>query len=189
MIHLRESVDFPAILVPVYELAFLKGERRREGLQVPQKQRKRCRKRNSTAVVDRALVDRALYPNHVWSYDFVADQTIDERRLRFLTVFDEFTREAIWIGCARYLNSHNVVRVLTQLAESREHPRIIKSNNGPEFVAARIQGWIEDRPTDAYFIEPGSPWQNGLNERFNWTGCLRQVIALMEVRTAGRTSR
>jgi hypothetical protein len=100
--------------------------RRREGLPVPQKQRKRRRKGNSTTDVD-----RALYPNHVWSYDFVADQTIDGRRLRFLTVIDEFTREAIWLECARYLNSHDVVRVLNQLVESRGHPAIIKSDNGP----------------------------------------------------------
>jgi putative transposase len=155
--------------------------RKREGLQVPQKQRKRRRKGNSTA-----LVDRALYPNHVWSYDFVADQTIDGRRLRFLTVIDEFTREAIWIECARYLNSHDVVRVLNQLVESRGHPAIIKSDNGPEFVAARIQEWIEDRPTDTYFIEPGSPWQNGHNESFNGVlrdGCLNRW-AFMSVREA-----
>lgn len=133
---------------------------------MPRKQRKRRRRGKSTTDVD-----RALYPNHVWSYDFVADQTIDGRRLRFLTVNDEFTREAIWIECGRLLNSHDVVRVLGQLVESRGHPAIIKSDNGPEFVADRIQEWIEDRPVDTRFIEPGSPWQNGHNESFN--GVLR----------------
>jgi len=59
-------------------------------LQVPKKQRKRRRTGNSTTDED-----RALYPNHVWSYDFVSDQTADRRKLRFLTVIDEFTREAI----------------------------------------------------------------------------------------------
>jgi transposase InsO family protein len=146
--------------------------RKREGLQVPRKQRKRRRRGKSTTDVD-----RALYPNHVWSYDFVADQTIDGRRLRFLTVIDEFTREAIWIECARLLNSHDVVRVLDQLVESRGHPAIIKSDNGPEFVANRIQEWTQDRPVDTRFIEPGSPWQNGHNESFNGVlrdGCLNR---------------
>ena len=155
--------------------------RKREGLQVPRKQRKRRRRGKSTVAVD-----RALYPNHVWSYDFVVDQTIDGRRLRFLTVLDEFTREAIWIECARYLNSHDVVRVLDQLVESRGHPAIIKSDNGPEFVADRIQEWVENRPTDTYFIEPGSPWQNGHNESFNGVlrdGCLNRW-AFMSVREA-----
>jgi putative transposase len=146
--------------------------RKREGLQVPRKQRKRRRPGKSTADVD-----RALYPNHVWSYDFVADQTIDGRRLRFLTVIDEFTREAIWIECARLLNSHDVVRVLDQLVEIRGHPAIIKSDNGPEFVAERVQEWITDRPIDTKYIDPGSPWQNGHNESFNGVlrdGCLNR---------------
>jgi transposase InsO family protein len=136
--------------------------RKREGLQVPRKQRKRRRQGKSTAELD-----RALYPNHVWSYDFVADQTVDGRRLLFLTVIDEFTRDAIRIKCARFLNSHDVVRVLNELVETRGYPAIIKSDNGPEFVAERIQEWIKDRSSDTYFIEPGSPWQNGHNELFN----------------------
>ncbi len=88
--------------------------RKREGLQAPKRQRKRRRRGTSTTEID-----RALYPNHVWIYDFVADQTVDGKRLRFLTVIDEFTREAIWIESARYLNSHDGDRVLEQLIESR----------------------------------------------------------------------
>jgi transposase InsO family protein len=157
--------------------------RKREGLQVPRKPCKRRRRGNSTADVD-----RALYPNHVWSYDFVLDQTIDGRRLRFLTVIDEFTREAIWIECARYLNSHDVVRVLDQLVETRGYPAIIKSDNGAEFASKRIEEWIETRPTDTYFIEPGSPWQNGHNESFNGVlrdGCLNRwdFVSVREARS------
>ena len=146
--------------------------RKREGLQVARKQRKRRRAGKSTTDVD-----RALYPNHVWSYDFVADQTIDGRRLRFLTVIDEFTREAIWIETARLLNSHDVVRVLGQLLEIRGHPAVIKSDNGPQLVAQHLQDWIEQRGIDTKYIEPGSPWQNGHNESFNGVlrdGCLNR---------------
>ena len=63
---------------------------------------------------------------------------------------------------------------------------MIKSDNGSEFVASRIEEWIEDRPTDMYFIEPGSPWQNGHNESFNGVlcdGCLN-CWAFMSVREA-----
>ena len=155
--------------------------RKREGLQVPRKQKKRRRVGQSTTEEN-----RALYPNHVWSYDFVADQTVDGRRLRFLTVIDEYTREAIRIECARFLNSHDVIRVLDQLVESRGHPAIIKSDNGPEFVAKRIQEWLKGRPVYTYFIEPGSPWQNGHNESFNGVlrdGCLNRW-AFVSVREA-----
>ena len=146
--------------------------RKREGLQVAKKQRKRRRLGKSTTAVD-----RALYPHHVWSYDFVADQTIDGRRLRFLTVIDEFTRESLWIETARFLNSHDVVRVLGQLIESRGHPAIIKSDNGPELVAQHVQDWLAERGIDTKYIDPGSPWQNGHNESFNGVlrdGCLNR---------------
>ena len=107
--------------------------RKREGLQVARKQRKRRRAGQSTATED-----QALYPNHVWCYDFVADQTIDDRRLRFLTVIDEFTRESLWIETGRFLNSHDAIRVFGQLVEMRGAPGILKSDHGPELVAQHV---------------------------------------------------
>jgi len=38
-------------------------------------------------------VKKAERINHVWSYDFISDQTDDGRKLKILTVLDEFTRE------------------------------------------------------------------------------------------------
>ena len=81
------------------------------------------------------------------------DQSIDGRRLRFLTGIHEFARKAIWIECARYLNPHNVVRVF----------------------APRIEAGNTIRPTDTYFLDPRKPLANGLNESFNGLlpdGCL-----------------
>jgi putative transposase len=158
--------------------------RRREGLRVPQRAVKRRRPGTSTVAIE-----RAASPNHVWSYDFVADQTADGKTLRFLTVIDEFTREAIWLECARHLTSVDVVRVLEQLVELRGHPVAIKSDNGPEFVAQKVQDWIEGRGIGAVFIEPGSPWQNGHNESFNGVfrdGCLNRWLfeSLREAREA-----
>jgi putative transposase len=34
-------------------------------------------------------------PNHVWSYDFVADRIPDGRAYRMLCIIDEFSREAL----------------------------------------------------------------------------------------------
>ena len=144
--------------------------RRSEGLRVPQKRPKRRRRGTTTEAPD-----QALFANHVWSYDFVADQTTNGQRLRFLTVVDEYTRRGLWIECARHLTSHDVVRVLEQLVELHGVPSVIKSDNGPEFVAQKVQEWIEARGIGARFIDPGSPWQNGHNESFNGVfrdGCL-----------------
>jgi hypothetical protein len=70
--------------------------RRTEGLRVPRKSPKRRRPGTSTI-----YLEQAEHPNHVWSYDFVADQTDDGKSVRFLTVIDEFTREALWIWQAQ----------------------------------------------------------------------------------------
>jgi len=158
--------------------------RRREGLRVPQKAVKR--RRPGTSTTD---PQRAEYPNHVWSYDFVADQTSDGKTLRFLTIIDEFTRRALWIECARHLTSVDVVRVLDQLVELHGAPTVVKSDNGPEFVAKKVQDWIKGRGIGAVFIEPGSPWQNGHDESFNGVfrdGCLKRWLfeSLREAREA-----
>lgn len=148
--------------------------RRREGLRVPRKAPKRRRRGTSTRDPQ-----SAQHPNHVWSYDFVADQTADGRTLRFLTVIDEYTRRALWIECARHLTSVDVVRVPEQLVELHGPVAVLKSDNGPEFVAKHVQDWIEDRGIGARFIEPGSPWQNGHNESFNAVfrdGCLNRWL-------------
>jgi hypothetical protein len=50
---------------------------------------------------------------------------------------------------------------------------------GPEFVAKKVQEWIEARHINARFIDPGSPWQNGHNESFNGVfrdGCLNRWL-------------
>jgi len=137
-------------------------------------------------------MEQAEYPNHVWSYDFVADQTIDGKTVRFLTVIDEFTRQALWIECARHLTSVDVVRVLEQLVELHGKPAAIKSDNGPEFVANKVQDWIEGRGIGACFIDPGSPWQNGHNEGFNGVfrdGCLNRWLfeSIREAREASES--
>jgi putative transposase len=144
--------------------------RQREGLQVVKKARKRRPVGTNTAVPT-----RAAHPNHVWSYDFVHDETTDGRRLKCLTVLDEYTREGLTIYCARSITAGDVVRVLQQLCAQRGAPGSVKSDNGPECVAPQVTNWLRAHHVDTTFIEPGSPWQNGHHESFNGVfrdGCL-----------------
>jgi putative transposase len=67
---------------------------RDQGLRVPQKQPKRRRLWLNDGSCVRLKPCR---PNHVWSYDFVADRTFDGRSLKPLTVLDEHTRECLAI--------------------------------------------------------------------------------------------
>ena len=96
-------------------------------------------------------------PNHVWSYDFVQDRTADGRVYRTLNIIDEFTREALLIRAERKLNSTDVLDALTDLFILRGPPEYIRSDNGPEFIAQKVQDWIAAVGAKTAYIDPGSP--------------------------------
>jgi len=136
--------------------------RRREGLQVITRRKKRRLLGQTTQ-----WVHRACYPNHVWSYDFVFDQTEDRRTLKCLTVVDEFTRQGIDIRVGRSITSSDVIRILEELFQMHGRPVCIRSDNGPELVSHAVQNWLKEKHVDTHYIEPGSPWQNAYCESFN----------------------
>jgi transposase InsO family protein len=59
-----------------------------------------------------------------------------------LNVVDEFTRECLAIRVARRLGAAEVIDVLSDLFILRGVPGHIRSDNGPEFVAKAVKGWI-----------------------------------------------
>ena len=144
---------------------------RREGLKVPQKQPKRKRLWLNDGSCVRL---RPEYKNHVWSYDFVMDRTSDGKTLRMLTILDEYTRECLSIRVERRLTAQDVLDELYQLFLLRGVPKYIRSDNGPEFTAKAVRGWLHDLGVLTLFIEPGSPWENGYIESFN--GKLRDEL-------------
>jgi transposase InsO family protein len=102
---------------------------RQEGLKVPAKQRKRGRLWFNDGSCVRL---RALYTDHVWSYDFVAERTRDGRAFRLLTIIDEYSRECLAIDVARKLNSEDVLDRLMQLFITRGLPAHIRARTrGP----------------------------------------------------------
>lgn len=137
---------------------------RREGLKVPQVQRKRRRLGHSETSCTRRRSER---PDHVWSYDFIYDQTADGRQLKILPVVDEFTRECLTIEVERGMDAEAVVSTLEYLFEIRGEPGHIRSDNGSEFIAEAVKSWLARRGSKTLYIEPGSPWENAYSETFN----------------------
>ena len=82
------------------------------------------------------------------------------------------------IQAARRIRSDDVMHTLTGLFTSNGVPEHIRSDNGPEFTAKAIRGWLPRVGVRTLFIQPGSPWENGYNESFN--GKLREVEILTE---------
>jgi transposase InsO family protein len=137
--------------------------RRECGLRVRKWKRRRRRRGRSTGVIP----TRAQRPDHVWSWDFVADRTDNGGKLRILSVIDEYTRECIALRAARKLTSSDLIKVMEELMEQRGSPAHMRSDNGPEFIARILQGWLKEHQVKTLYIEPGSPWQNGHVESFN----------------------
>jgi putative transposase len=82
-----------------------------------------------------------------------------------LNVPDEFTHECLAIRVARKLRAIDVIDVLSDLFILRGIPGHIRSENGPEFVAEAVQGWITVIGAKTAYIERVSPWENGYIER------------------------
>jgi len=122
---------------------------------------------------------KAEYPNHLWSYDFAFDRTHDGRPLRILAIIDEYTRECLALDVARRMTSEDVIYRLGQLFVERGVPAYIRSDNGPEFTAKAVRGWLERLNVQTLFIEPGCPWENGYVESFN--GKLRDELLNREI--------
>jgi len=117
-------------------------------------------------------------PNSVWAYDFVYDACANGQQIKCLTVIDEFTRECLSIDVAGSIRPQRVVDILTRLISEHGAPRILRSDNGPEFVSKKILNWIVESRIDIAHIDPGKPWQNGTDGSFN--GRLRDECLSLE---------
>lgn len=142
---------------------------RKAGLQVP---RKRPRKR---IALSRPRTQSPIAAGQVWAYDFVFDACANGQQLKCLTVVDEYTRESLAIDVAGSIRSGRVIEVLSQLISTHGAPKILRSDNGPEFVSRALLRWAANENLDMALIDPGKPWQNGTVESFNgkfWDECL-----------------
>lgn len=137
---------------------------REEGLKVPHKQPKRARLWRTDGSCLRLRPER---PNHVWSYDFVAERTRDGRPFRILNIIDEYTRQCLASFVARRIGSQDVILILADLFLKHGLPTHIRSDNGPEFIAKQLRSWLTRIGIGPLYIEPGSPWENGYCESFN----------------------
>lgn len=134
---------------------------REEGLSL---RRKKRRKRSSHLRVVLAGPERV---NQHWSMDFVADSLYNGRRLRVLTVVDDFSKECPVLEVDHSLTGKRVTRVLERVALTRGLPDVITVDNGPEFISKAVDAWAYANGVKLNFIQPGKPTQNCYIESFN----------------------
>lgn len=136
--------------------------RRVAGLQVSKQQRRIRRVGDST--VQR---QQATHRGHVWSWDFVEDQTERGKRFRVLTLMDEHTRECLAVHVGWSIRAVDVIRVVARAMGCHGVPEHLRSDNGPEFIAYVIQDWLKGKGVKTIYITPGSPWENAYIESFH----------------------
>jgi len=108
-------------------------------------------------------------PNKVWSMDFMHDNLSDGRSFRLFNVIDDFNREGLEIEADFSLPAQRVIRSLERIIEWRGKPKIIRCDNGPEYISTALQNWANQQKIVLEYIQPGKPQQNAYIERYNRT--------------------
>ncbi len=127
----------------------------------------RKRKKVKRPSSERVPLQLAMTVNEVWSMDFVSDSLANGRRLKCLTVADDYSHECVDIAVDYGISGEYVTRLLDQAAIFRGYPSVVRTDNGPEFTSRAFLGWAQSRGIRHILIEPGRPMQNGYIESFN----------------------
>src|SRR6185312_3105572 len=89
--------------------------------------RKRRKAKFPTAL--RQPLEPAFAPNEAWSMDFVSDALASGRKLRCLTIADDFTHECVDIAVDHGIGGLYVTRILDQAACFRGYPKAVRTDN------------------------------------------------------------
>jgi putative transposase len=139
----------------------------------------RLKKRKKRPSHLRVAMPAPSRPNERWSMDFIFDQLSAGRRIKCLTLGDDFTREALALEVGHSLTGGCVVMILDRLAAERGLPATIVMDNGPEFTSAALDSWAHRTGVKLDFITPGRPVENAFRESFNGRfrdECLNQSL-------------
>jgi len=79
--------------------------------------------------------------NERWSLDFVHDTLQSARRIRALTIVDDFTREVLTLVVDTSIGGLRVCRELAVIAAVRGLPKLIVMDNGAEFTGKALDAW------------------------------------------------
>ena len=136
---------------------------REEGLRVLPRNRRKRRTGSSHRVVP-----AGQYPGDVWALDFQFDSTWHGKSIKICNIIDEYTREHVAFRVDTRIDAASVIELLDFAAlEAGGHPRVIRMDNGPEFIAQALAAWTREEGTIQAFIPPGQPWHNGFVESFH----------------------
>lgn len=97
----------------------------------------------------------------------MSDALFNGRKIRLLTLIDEFSRECLAVEVDTSINGVRVTNVLNRVAVQHGLPDMIKVDNGPEFIGKALDAWAYQRGIRLQFSRPGKPIDNRFIESFN----------------------
>ena len=100
----------------------------------------RKRKKVRRPPAERTPLNIATKVNAVWSMDFVSDSLANGRRLKCLTVADDFSHEAVDIAVDYGISGQYVIRLLDQAARFRGYPAAVRTDNVLNASRASVKG-------------------------------------------------
>ena len=136
---------------------------REEGLN----QRSKRPKRSKTAA-HRLERPELTDPTQCWSMDFVHDQLFNQRKIRALTVVDNFSRYCYAIEVKTSFSGIEVAETLERLKKHYGFtPKRIQVDNGSEFTSKDFDRWAQLNQVTLDYSRPGTPTDNPFIESFN----------------------
>jgi len=129
------------------------------GLQI-----KRRRKRAKLGPIVRVPLAKAVAPNEIWSFDFMYDYTDPKRRLKILTIVDDFSKKCPGLLADYSIPSGAMIAFFESLSNL---PKRLRCDNGTEMTSIEFLAWAHKRKISIDYIDPGKPNQNAYIESFN----------------------
>jgi putative transposase len=120
----------------------------------------RKRKKRQGIAVPRIPLDQPRGPNEVWSMDFVFDAMSNGKRIKCLTIVDDYSRELVNILVDRGISGHYVARRLSEIGRFRGLPLTILTDQGSEFTGNALDRWAIRHGVQIRLIQVGKPTRN-----------------------------
>ena len=97
----------------------------------------------------------------------MTDALSNGRRIKCLSVVDDFTQECLDIAVDYAISGEYVTHVVDRVDQFRGLPRAIRTDRGPEFTSRAMDRWAYGKGIDLKLIAAGKPTQNANIGSFN----------------------
>lgn len=122
------------------------------------------RKRKKLGSIPRLTASQATKQNEIWAIDFMFDFLETGRRLKVLTVVDEFAKFSPGVLVDHSIKGTDVVDYLEYLSQG-SYPKVIRVDQGTEFTSRAMLDWAYKRGITLEFTRVRKP--NQIIESFN----------------------